>query len=66
MSSNLPPGVTEAMIPGNRPEDEEWERLYDYIDEVCAAHNINPKEAKMCFDIGLNALRLDRLLSEIV
>ena len=25
MSSNLPPGVTESMIPGNRPEDEEVE-----------------------------------------
>jgi len=22
MSSDLPPGVTESMIPGNRPEDE--------------------------------------------
>lgn len=33
--SNLPPGVTESMIPGNRPEDiaEErfWEELWDYI-----------------------------------
>ena len=25
MASNLPPGVTEAMIPGNRPEDQEVE-----------------------------------------
>ena len=25
MSSNLPPGVTDSMIPGNRPEDEEVE-----------------------------------------
>ena len=25
MSSNLPPGVTESMIPGNRPEDQEIE-----------------------------------------
>lgn len=25
MLSNLPPGVTEGMIPGNRPEDEEIE-----------------------------------------
>ena len=24
---NLPPGVTESMIPGNRPEDELAERL---------------------------------------
>jgi hypothetical protein len=32
MSSNLPPGVTDSMIPGNRPEDAEeeafWETLY--------------------------------------
>lgn len=27
--SNLPPGVTVSMIPGNRPEDEEWERLIE-------------------------------------
>lgn len=25
MASNLPPGVTDAMIPGNRPEDREVE-----------------------------------------
>jgi hypothetical protein len=23
MASNLPPGVTEGMLPGNRPEDDE-------------------------------------------
>ncbi len=30
-SNNLPPGVTDDMIPGNRPEDEDWDRLYDWI-----------------------------------
>ena len=25
MLSNLPPGVTEGMLPGNRPEDQEVE-----------------------------------------
>ena len=25
MASNLPPGVTDSMIPGNRPEDREVE-----------------------------------------
>ena len=34
MPSNLPPGVTESMIPGNRPEDLEWEALFDWIDTV--------------------------------
>ena len=26
---NLPPGITPDMIPGNRPEDELFERLWD-------------------------------------
>ncbi len=30
MSSNLPPGVTENMIPGNRPEDEEVEIVMNF------------------------------------
>jgi len=30
--SNLPPGVTEAMIPGNRPWDIEIEKLFDELD----------------------------------
>jgi len=29
---NLPPGVTEAMIPGNRPWDLEIEKLFDELD----------------------------------
>lgn len=31
MGSNLPPGVSESMIPGNRPEDEWYERFWDAI-----------------------------------
>ena len=35
MSSNLPPGVSENMIPGNRPEDLEYEHFWDtLIDRV--------------------------------
>ncbi len=36
MSSNLPPGVTENMIPGNRPEDMEAEALRERIIEWLA------------------------------
>lgn len=28
MASNLPPGVTESMLPGNRPEDVLFDRAY--------------------------------------
>ena len=31
MKSNLPPGVMECDIPGNRPEDVEWEQVLDWI-----------------------------------
>jgi hypothetical protein len=40
--SNLPPGVTESMIPGNRPEDVDWDNLWDWI---------------ACTSIGPEALR---------
>lgn len=30
---NLPDGVTEAMIPGNRPEDELWDNIIEKIDQ---------------------------------
>lgn len=29
--SNLPPGVTESMILGNRPEDAAFENVIDWI-----------------------------------
>lgn len=32
--SNLPPGVTDNIIPGNRPEDAELERFIDWITDV--------------------------------
>lgn len=31
---NLPPGVTEDMLPGNRPEDEEDERFWNALYEA--------------------------------
>ena len=35
--SNLPPGVSDSDIPGNRPEDVVWEKAEEAIDiiEVC-------------------------------
>lgn len=31
MLSNLPPGVSESDIPGNRPEDELYEKLFEQL-----------------------------------
>jgi hypothetical protein len=33
--SNLPPGVSTNMIPGNRPEDEAEERFWGLLEQKC-------------------------------
>ena len=32
---HYPPGVTESMIPGNRPEDAAWERFLESVPAKC-------------------------------
>ena len=34
MSSNLPPGLTESMIPGNTQADVEWDELIDWLASI--------------------------------
>ena len=45
MKDNLPPGVTENMIPGNRPEDlaaeRQLDRLWDTVDNFVKEHNLD-------------------------
>ena len=42
----LPPGVETWMIPGNRPEDEEWEELLEAIAEDAENLVANAKDRK--------------------
>lgn len=32
--TNLPPGITESMIPGNRPEDAQWDNVSAAVCEL--------------------------------
>jgi len=47
MSNNLPPGITDSMIPGNRPEDEVFQItlvfLQSDIDELRQYNDIQMK-----------------------
>lgn len=46
MSSNLPPGVTEGMIPGNRPEDLKEEAFWEvFLDKIDSEKIEIPEEA---------------------
>ena len=57
--SNLPPGVNESDIPGNRPEDldaeQEWETAYD---------NVKDRIENMNTDESLRELLLDEIVDE--
>ncbi len=54
MPSNLPPGVTDNMIPGNRPEDIGWDEFHEWIDDIANQYDIfDPWEFK---EIILEAL----------
>jgi hypothetical protein len=44
MPSNLPPGVTESMIPGNRPEDEWQDQFWDLLELPDWAFDYTPSE----------------------
>jgi hypothetical protein len=40
--SNLPPGVNENMLPGNRPDEIAWEQLVNEFAEWLDDHGIGP------------------------
>jgi len=50
MSSNLPPGVTPSMIPGNRPEDRAWEYAHEQIDAWCEQQRLSPDDLVSLWD----------------
>jgi hypothetical protein len=62
MSSNLPPGVTESMLPGSRPEDIEWDELWDWVEETLHDHSVG--DIKAVIRIGLGALKAHNELVE--
>jgi hypothetical protein len=42
MPGNLPPGVSVSDIPGNRPEDEAWDDLFNWLMDS----GLEPKEIR--------------------
>ena len=63
MSSNLPPGVTEGMIPGNRPEDIAWDEFYEWFEDQCCDHGITVDQAYEICKRGISVL-CDKAIKE--
>ena len=58
MASNLPPGVTEGMLPGNRPEDMAWDEAMEKINEMAIEAKISPEDLVRAFGLGAAQLSM--------
>jgi hypothetical protein len=59
-ASNLPPGVSAADIPGNRPEDEGWEKFHDVVDVAAKKYDLSDVDAFVAWEMGLSAFLIAR------
>ena len=55
--SNLPPGVDESMIPGNRPEDLAWDKFHEEIGGDCDQEGLTARDAGLVWELGIVAYR---------
>ena len=60
MASNLPPGVTVSMLPGNRPEDIAQEAAEEKLLDALSLENLSPHEYEIVRELGLGAVRVFR------
>lgn len=56
MSSNLPPGVSVSMIPGNRPEDIGYEEAWDQLLKTYQKNKLGIPEEFVDEDWFVNAV----------
>ena len=57
--SNLPPGASPSMLPGNRDEDTEWEAFMDWAWDYLADSNLDTKQAKRAILIGVKQVKVE-------
>lgn len=57
MNSNLPPGVTEGMIPGNTAEDARWEELVEWMITNCCDLSCDEIKERLSFGPSPQASR---------
>lgn len=60
MASNLPPGVSVSMLPGNRPEDIAQEAAEEKLLDALSVENLSPPEYEIVGEVGLSAVKVFR------
>lgn len=62
--SNLPPGVTESMIPGNRPEDLAEEEFVDWMLDRFYEEKFDIDDMYDVIEIGIREFNIKRNLDK--
>lgn len=57
-ASNLPPGVSDSDIPGNRPEDVAFENLVERIERDLEARGLGVDDANWIWTAGIRLWEL--------
>ncbi len=57
--SNLPPGVTDSMLPGNRPEDIDFDSLMDWICDKLIVSELTTSEIKRAVLMGIAGVQAE-------
>ena len=55
--SNLPPGVTESMIPGNRPENQSWDDFIEWVYDEFVDSELSVDEAYLAIKMGIASIK---------
>ena len=66
MSSNLPPGVTDNMLPGNRPEDLQWDEVLEWAANELSESGLDPDEVQRAVVIGIAAVQAERKFVDLL
>jgi hypothetical protein len=56
--SNLPPGVTDSMLPGNRPEDLDWDAFHEQVDTDCDYFRFSPLQAMEAWKTAVKLMKI--------
>jgi len=55
--SDLPPGCNVSDIPGNRPEDEAWDRFFETVTKDSEWCGLDAVDAMLAWQVGLASFR---------
>jgi hypothetical protein len=55
--NNLPPGVNEGMIPGNRQEDHAWDDFLEWADSQLAESGLSVEDCRAAVKAGIEMVQ---------